>query len=165
MKIEDKAKEPVSAQKEGRMLHYLTVQDVIWINTQVTKTVNEFRYAPLEEATFYQYGYGKSEDVLQQAGNFLRGFLRFRPFSRGNLGTGFIAVLTFLSINGFSVNIEPEDVPKWLGCVISREKEPIEAIREIAVPSGKPTELRPFIRVHVMEHIQRFSSILSQLDS
>jgi len=146
------------------MLHYLTVQDVLWINTQVTKTGNEFRYAPLEEATFCQYGYGKSENVLLQAGNFLRGFLRLRPFSKGNVGTAFIAVLTFLSINGYNLNIQPEAVQEWLDSVISRKKDAVEAIKEVAVPSGKPVELRPFIRVHVMEHIQKFRSILPQLD-
>src|SRR5581483_12126113 len=72
-------------------VHYLTVQDVLWINQELTKKECEFKYAQLEEATYYQYGYGKSRDVLKQAGTFLQGFLKMRPFSEGSPQTALIA--------------------------------------------------------------------------
>ena len=53
-------------------LQYLTVQDILWINLQVTKKVQHFNYARLEEATFYQYAYGDSNTLLPQAARFVR---------------------------------------------------------------------------------------------
>lgn len=45
-------------------LHYLTVQDVLWINLQATRKVQHFNYAKLEEATYCQYAYGESNTLL-----------------------------------------------------------------------------------------------------
>ena len=32
-------------------MHYLTLQDMIWLNLQLTKSTGEFEVEPLEEAT------------------------------------------------------------------------------------------------------------------
>lgn len=84
-------------------LHTLTVQDILWINLQVTKKVQHFSYAKLEEATYYQYAYGDSNEVLSQAGRFLAGFLKMHPLDAGNEATAFVATLAFLKINGLVV--------------------------------------------------------------
>src|SRR5690242_2182577 len=65
-------------------MHYLTVQDMIWINMQVTKKTQPFNYSKLEEATFNQYGYGNSSSVMAQAGRLLAGFASKKPFNNGN---------------------------------------------------------------------------------
>ena len=74
-------------------IHYLTVQDILWINHEATREVLPYKYSPLEEATFGQYAYGESSDVISQAARFLSSFGRLRPFEDGNRATAFIAVL------------------------------------------------------------------------
>ena len=54
---------------EKPALHYLTIQDILWINLQVTKKVQHFNYARLEEGTFYQYGYGRSTGSPGRSGS------------------------------------------------------------------------------------------------
>lgn len=95
-------------------MHYLTVQDVLWINLQVTKRTQSFNYAKLEEATFYQYGYGQSSSVLSQAGRFLSGFFAKRPFASGNEATALVACLAFLRLNGYAANLSDDVAVHWL---------------------------------------------------
>lgn len=97
-----------------KKLHYLTVQDILWINLQVTGKVNSFRYASLEEATYHQYGYGDSEDPLAQAARFLRGFLKQAPLSAGNEPTAFLAFATFLRLNGYHLNLPDDRAADWV---------------------------------------------------
>src|SRR5436309_1228008 len=89
-----------------RNLKYLTIQDILWINLQLTKKVQHFNYARLEEATFYQYGYGASRDLPRQAGRFLAGFLKLHPLDAGNEATAFLGCVAFLLLNGRRINIE-----------------------------------------------------------
>ena len=81
-------------------MRYLTVQDLLWINLQVTQKSNPFEFDKLEESVNYQYGYGGSCDVLAQAENFLSGFKRNAPFSAGNDKTAEVAHRAFLLLNG-----------------------------------------------------------------
>ena len=55
-------------------LNYLTVQDMLFLNLQITKSVQPFDYARLEEAVFYQYAPGQSTDLVAQGARFLVGF-------------------------------------------------------------------------------------------
>lgn len=87
----------------NKSLHYLTVQDLLFINLQVDKQVNKFDFAALEDASYFQYGYGSSTNVVEQAARFYRGFLEKAPFTAGNEGTALVGVLAFLTINGFSL--------------------------------------------------------------
>lgn len=96
-------------------LHYLTVQDILWINLQITKKVQHFSYARLEEATYYQYAYGESNSLLPQAARFLSGFQRMRPFDAGNEATAFVAVLAFLLVNGQHLSLTDADGSRWFG--------------------------------------------------
>lgn len=86
-------------------LHYLTVQDVLWINLQLTKKVNHFSFAKLEEATYYQYAYGTSSSVIPQSARLAVGFRKLQPLEVGNDGTAFVAFLTFLKVNGVEIKL------------------------------------------------------------
>lgn len=87
-------------------LLYLTVQDLLWINLQVTGTVNKFDYARLEDGAFYQYGYGKSKDLLAQAARFYPGLKHKAAFTAGNEATAFVAFAAFLLLNGRVLKIK-----------------------------------------------------------
>jgi prophage maintenance system killer protein len=88
-------------------LSYLTVQDLIWINTQVSGKVTEFKFDLLEDASYFQYGYGKSTDLIGQAARFFQGFHSKLPFSEGNAATAFVGLVSFLELNG--VHLKPSD--------------------------------------------------------
>lgn len=111
----------------GRKINYLTVQDVLWINLQITQAVRPFRYAELEEATYYQFGYGRSTHLLEQAAKFLNGFSRKAPFGVGDAATAFIGFVGFLSINGRQFNLTDSEAPAWLAKLGSITAADIEA--------------------------------------
>jgi prophage maintenance system killer protein len=94
-------------------INYLTVQDVLWINRQLTNRDVPFHFATLEEATFYQYGYGGSVDVVGQAGRLVGGFRKLAPFNEANEATAFVATLSFLKLNGFDVKLTDKDGAGW----------------------------------------------------
>lgn len=135
---------------------YLTVQDLIWINTQITGAPQPYNYDRLEEATYYQYSYRQSMDVPLQAARFLWGYLTYRPFAKGNLGTALIGVLTFLEINGYEVHLPAEQAAEWLLSIVQRRKHPLSAIRQIITlsPSGRqPVPVRE-VAHHLMERYE-----------
>jgi prophage maintenance system killer protein len=116
---------------EAESLSYLTVQDMLWINLRVTKKVQHFRFAKLEEATFYQYGYGASKDLAVQAGRFLRGFIKLRPLDAGNEATAFVGCAAFLILNGSDLDLSDEAAVGWIekvrsGQVRAEESLPIK---------------------------------------
>lgn len=94
-------------------LNYLTIQDMLWINHRVTGKVNAFRYEVLEEATFFQYGYGKSVDLEKQAANFLIKSPTKAPFDEGNEATAFVAFVSVLRANGKDLQISDKDAKAW----------------------------------------------------
>jgi prophage maintenance system killer protein len=112
----------------SRSLRYLTVQDMLWINLQVTKKVQHFSYAKLEEATFYQYGYGASKDLVVQAGRFLRGFVKLRPLDAGNEATAFVGCAAFLHLNGARLNLTDDEAANWVEKVRSDQIRAEEAL-------------------------------------
>jgi prophage maintenance system killer protein len=95
-------------------LHYLTLQDMQWINFQVTGKVHPYRYDLLEEATFCQYGYGSSADLFGQAAKFLLGFRKLAPFDAGNDATAMVGFVAFLGLNGHACRLEDDALPAWL---------------------------------------------------
>jgi len=115
-------------------LHYLTVQDILWINLQVTEKVHHFSYAKLEEATYYQYAYGESSSVVPQAARFLTGFPKMHPFEEGNEATVFIACLTFLILNGMRIELKDGQATEWFESIQSKQVDAQSAIRSIAKP-------------------------------
>jgi prophage maintenance system killer protein len=137
-------------------LHYLTVQDVIWINSEITGSVQSFRYDALEECTYYQYSYRQSRDLQRQAARFLMGFLKYAPFEKGSAETALIAVLTFLEINGYHAHLPASEAKNWLEQVMSRKKHPLDAVRQIghpAPPNSLPLAIRETAH-HLIQHLQ-----------
>ena len=94
-------------------VNYLTVQDVLWINLQVTGKVNRFSYARLEEATYYQYAYGESNHIPAQVARFVPGFLKMKPLDEANKVTAFVAAVTFLEMNHFHVDLNDKAAVDW----------------------------------------------------
>lgn len=94
-------------------MHYLTVQDVLWIHLQIAKKAVKFNYAKLEEAVNYQYAYGKSKDVLSQASRFLVGFPAMSPFECGNRAAALASAVTFLELNGYQVSVGEGQLASW----------------------------------------------------
>jgi len=140
-------------------LHYLTVQDVLWINLQVTKKVHRFDYARLEEAAFYQYAYGESNTLLKQAARFVGGFMKMQPFEAGNEGTTLVACLAFLEINGYAVTANPDQLSTWSARAAKGCEESM--IAEIAVADEKAHHtLVPDIRGAVQRILERYTDSL-----
>lgn len=98
-------------------VHYLTIQDILWINLQITDGLKKYSQARLEEAGYLQYGHGSSQDVVTQATQFLTKFSSHRPFESGNLGTAFVGFLTFLAMNGKELHLSDEDAYDWVQSV------------------------------------------------
>ena len=112
-------------------LHYLTVQDILWINLQTTRRVNHFNYARLEEATFYQYAYGDSNSLLPQAGRFVSGFLRMHPFDEGNESTMLVAAAAFLVINGGTLTLSDHDAEGWVRAIADKSSTGAQAVARL----------------------------------
>ena len=112
---------------------------------QVTGTPQDFRYADLEEATFYQYAYGDSKSLIPQAARFLSGFLKKKPFDSGNEATAFAACLAFLKVNGY--NFKGDSAAKWFGEVRSGAHEAQAAIEKdfYEAPRDHHVEIREAI--------------------
>ncbi len=109
--------------------HYLTVQDMLWINLQVTNRVNHYNFARLEEATYYQYSYGESKDLVVQAGRLASGFPKLHPFDAGNAATAFVGTLVFLSVNRVSLNLSDGQAADWFEKILDRSQSGAEAIQ------------------------------------
>ncbi len=123
----------MSAIETPAAMQYLTVQDMLWINLQLTKQSNDFNFATLEEATFCQYGYGGSQDVLGQAGKFLKGFIAKAPFSgKADDMTAFIGTVAFLAMNGYALDVPAAEVSSWIERVKSGQIDVAQAIPQLA---------------------------------
>lgn len=148
-------------------LHYLTVQDVLWINLQVTKKVQHFSYARLEEATYYQYAYGETRDLIGQAARFLSGFVRMRPLDAGNEATAFVAAITFLGINGVDVSLEDAHGADWF----RRASASIESAREALESVVRESEshhhhdVKPDIRAAIRKVLGYYPTATTDLTS
>lgn len=140
-------------------LHYLTVQDILWINLQATKKVQHFSYARLEEATYYQYAYGDSNELLPQAARFLSGFAKMRPLEAGNEATAFIAVATFLAINGSQLCVS--DARAWFDSAYpSIDAARLALERAVKVDPHHHAELKPDVRAAVRAVMDRYPAAL-----
>lgn len=102
-------------------MQYLTVQDIIWINLQLTDRPQRFDYALLEEATYFQYGYGESSQPFEQAARFFRGFSKNRPFTTGNEATAFVGLVTFLQMNGAELDLSDMKAVDWCESLLTSD--------------------------------------------
>jgi prophage maintenance system killer protein len=147
-----------------KALKYLTVQDVLWINLVATKKVQHFNFARLEEATFYQYGYGASRNIALQAGRFLSGLMKLRPFDAGNEPTAFIGCVAFLLLNGFSLNVRDSDAFDWVQNVRVGTLKVEEEIGNLAVPDeASHDHIVSNVKDSVQEVMRRYPETLIRL--
>lgn len=111
---------------------YLTVQDVLWLNFELTKQTNPFDFAILEEATFYQYGYGISNNPQTLAGRFLAGFIKKPVFGSGDAATAFAGFVAFLMLNGYELDLPDTEAAGWVTRVKNGEIKAEEAVAKLS---------------------------------
>jgi prophage maintenance system killer protein len=146
-------------------IHYLTVQDILWINHEVTNEVLPYKFAQLEEATFGQYGYVGSNNVIDQAASFLTAFSRLRPFSAGNRGTALISVLSFLALNGYTVVLEPQNATAWYERAAGRTADARGAVLgAVAEGDPMPRDLKPAVRTIVRDMLKAYPDAVTNLE-
>ena len=143
-------------------LHTLTVQDFIWLNQELTGVRQGFSYALLEEAVYYQYSYGASGQVIEQAARLLIGFAKLRPFDRGSLAASFAGAVAFLRLNGFAFHLAPESAADWAK---ARFNDPLSATEAIKALTEKESAHHdePSSRLVMGEAVLRYSSALKLL--
>jgi len=141
-------------------MHYLTVQDILWINLQITKKQQSFNYARLEEATFYQYAYGQSSSVLSQAARLLAGFSAKKPFANGSEATAFVATMAFLKLNGFDVHLSDESASHWVERASRDASAALQALTDITEEAGDHHG-EPDVRDAVHEVIDAYPKTLA----
>ncbi|MEQ1822460.1 MAG: hypothetical protein ABL949_08115 [Fimbriimonadaceae bacterium] len=112
--------------------NYLTVQDILWLNSELTKKSHPFDYAILEEATFYQYGYGVSNEIQSLAGRFLTGFMKKPVFGHGDAATAFAGFVAFLMLNGYELDLPDTEAVAWVNRVRSGEIKADEAVSKLS---------------------------------
>ncbi len=124
-------------------MRYLTVQDVIWINTAVTGSPQRYDFDRLENAVYSQYSYGDSRDILSQAARMFRHLLQDKPFSEGNELTALVATLALLRLNGYTLQVKPDEVRTVLEQLSQGQISPREFILQRAQPTeGEAGSLR-----------------------
>ena len=145
-------------------MHYLTVQDMLWLNLQLTGSEQEFDFAELEEATFLQYAYHGSKDLTKQAARFLTGFKKKEPFTTGNDACAFIGAVAFLEANGQSFELVDEKGNEWLEGVWSDPSVAQDAIKA-KLSEGHVHTKHGVPNFHEIceEVIDRYSATLSSL--
>lgn len=120
-------------------MHYLTVQDVLWVNFQITKGVSTFDAETLESAVYHQFGYGKSIDVLAQAAKFILGFERLKPFEVGNMATCLVCVASFLELNGYEFSPVGDGAVSWIEKVAGYPDSSLDALKSAVEVSDHTT--------------------------
>ena len=130
------------------MIHYLSTHDFVWINTTVTGKTLEFDYEALEECMAAQYSYGDSTNVPGQAAFTLHKVLTRRPFEGGNLRTGFLAFLAFLTANRYGVKGEDARLAELIRSAAGGGISSDDVVAEVA----EPTELalRPGVTLRTL---------------
>ncbi|GBC95239.1 hypothetical protein HRbin16_01026 [bacterium HR16] len=117
-------------------MRYLTVHDVIWINTAVTGSPQRYQFDRLENAVYSQYSYGDSRNVLTQAARMFRRLLLDKPFEQGNEWTALVAAMTFLRLNGYTLRIDAEEAQT----VLSQLADGRMSVREFVLQRAQPLE-------------------------
>ena len=119
-------------------MEYLTTHDLVWINNAVTGASQPYNYVTLEAAMAGQYSYGQSENVPVQAANLLGRLLFHAPFQKGNLGTAFIATLSFLNANGYATKAGDEEAAQIVLETALGRRTPEAAIEALGAPAEQP---------------------------
>lgn len=94
-------------------LRYLSVPDFLWINQELTKKAQPYRFDRLEEGVFCQYAYGQSANTVSQAARLMSGFIKMRPFAKGNDAAAFVGTIAFLRMNDHDLDLSGEEAAAW----------------------------------------------------
>ncbi|NSW80457.1 MAG: type II toxin-antitoxin system death-on-curing family toxin [Chthonomonadetes bacterium] len=116
-------------------MRYLTVHDVIWINTAVTGSPQRYDFDRLENAVYSQYSYGQSQDVLAQAARMFRRLAQDKPFEQGSELTALVATMVFLRLNGYALQVSAEEVDSVLAQVAQGQMRASDLIQQRAQPA------------------------------
>lgn len=147
-------------------LHTLTVQDILWVNLQVTEKVHHFNYARLEEATYYQYAYGDSRTLVPQAARFVTGFLKMHPFDAGNDATAFVGLVAFLRLNGRDLDLADDNGATFLA-KLTAPKADARKILESAVVTphghGHDDHHLPDVRAAIASVLRAYPKTIQSL--
>ena len=145
------------------MLNYLSVHDFVWINSTITGKTVPFDYEALEASMAAQYGYGKSNDAFSQAANLLETMRTKRPFESGNVRTAFIATVTFLTANKYTLQVDDKKAVDTLKRTIRGELPASEAISVLFKPSDLGLRSDSALRALVTYIYNEHSEALQQL--
>jgi prophage maintenance system killer protein len=148
---------------EDRAMEYLSVYDIVWINTTLAGRALEFNYVTLEEAMAAQYSYGVSTNVPLQAANLLQVLVSKRPFSFGNVRTGFVAVTAFLTANGYALKVDDSAAAGIVRDVAEGRATAEAAIEQLAAPTESKLPVGMTLRALVTQIINGRSEALRQL--
>ncbi|MCG9894659.1 MAG: hypothetical protein MH204_04195 [Fimbriimonadaceae bacterium] len=116
-------------------LRYLTVPDFLWLSQELTKSVQKYSYATLEEGVFYQYGHGTSVDVAGQAARLLVGFPKMAPFAKANEALALAGCIAFLRMNHRDLNLGEGEAADWVRAVWANPASAREAVESRLVDS------------------------------
>ena len=144
-------------------LRTLTVQDVLWINLQITRRVNHYSNPRLEEATYYQFGYGDSNGIEAQAARLLSGFVRMKPFDAGNEATALATALAFLELNERRLDLDDAALAERVRSAVGSSAGARELICDHLVHSHAHGE-GPAVRAVITDVLQRYSRTISALE-
>jgi prophage maintenance system killer protein len=86
-----------------------------------------------------------------------------RPLEVGNDSTTFVALLTFLKLNGFTIDLRAQDALGWYESIQTRAVDAQEAIRKIAKPSLDHHHVAD-VKLTVRDFMAEFASTLSALN-
>lgn len=108
----------------------LTVQDTMWIHTQINGGPSSWDWARLEEATAYQYDYREQGEMAARAARFVAGFAKIKPFPTANEATAFASMVTFLALNGQGLHLPDSEGATFFESLLA---DPSSAEGKIAV--------------------------------
>lgn len=147
-------------------MQYLTVQDLLWVHLQVTKQVEPFDFARLEDAVYAQYGYGKSTDIFAQAGRFAQELVKKEAFAFGNQPMAFLASLAFLEMNDIHLDLNDGEGVRFFDQVLEGQA-PGDTFRSRVKPEhgdhhGEESS-HGVVEPIVLDLVNRFRSTLETL--
>lgn len=144
-------------------VHYLTVQDMLWIHFELTRSVEPYQYNLLEDGVFFQYAYGKSVDVPGQAGRLLAGFAAKEPFREGNAAAAFVAMVAFLTLNGYEYLMSDDEAHGWVERQFGKTSAEDSLRPHVRESHVHGDDHEPSVREAVMAAIQRYPKTIHGL--
>ena len=117
---------------------YLTVHDLVWINTVVTGAVPSYDYVTLEACMAGQYRYGVSDDPLAQSAGLVGRLLSKRPFKSGNRRTAFVGTVAFLNANGYAIAVDDGAAASLIRSAERCERTPLDTVKALVTPASGP---------------------------